>query len=132
MQQAADAAVPDGQAWAWNQALLDLGATVCVRRAPRCGDCPVAEHCAWRSAGWPVPDPADGTAGVSGVQSTFPGSDRQGRGRLVDALRTSEVVAGELAAAMGWPDDPGRAQRVADTLVADGLVATSDGAYRLA
>ena len=32
-QAAADAAVPPGGAWAWNQAMLDLGATVCRRRA---------------------------------------------------------------------------------------------------
>jgi A/G-specific adenine glycosylase len=131
-QHAADSAVPSGSAWAWNQALLDLGATVCVRRAPRCGGCPVADGCAWRSAGCPAPDPADGTAGVSGGQSPFAGSDRQGRGRLVAALRIRAVAADELAAAMGWPDDPCRAERVARTLLADGLVVTGDGAYRLA
>jgi hypothetical protein len=32
----------------------------------------------------------------------------------------------DLAAAAGWPDDPARAARVADTLVADGL-AVLDG-----
>ena len=29
----------------WNQALLDLGALVCKARAPKCGDCPVRNHC---------------------------------------------------------------------------------------
>ena len=29
----------------WNQALLDLGATVCTARAPRCLDCPILVHC---------------------------------------------------------------------------------------
>ena len=29
----------------YNQALMDLGATVCVPKSPRCGDCPVARHC---------------------------------------------------------------------------------------
>jgi DNA-binding IclR family transcriptional regulator len=34
---------------------------------------------------------------------------------------------------MGWPDDPARAERVARTLVADGLVErTRAGRYRLA
>jgi A/G-specific adenine glycosylase len=28
-----------------NQALMELGAVVCLPRAPRCGDCPVAMHC---------------------------------------------------------------------------------------
>ena len=29
----------------YNQALMDLGATVCTPKAPRCGDCPVSGHC---------------------------------------------------------------------------------------
>ena len=29
----------------YNQALMDLGATVCTPKSPRCGDCPVAGHC---------------------------------------------------------------------------------------
>ena len=87
MQEAADRAVPAGRAWAWNQAMLDLGATVCARRNPRCHDCPVSAACGWARAGHPDPDPADGSAGVSGGQSAFEGSDRQGRGRLVEALR---------------------------------------------
>jgi A/G-specific adenine glycosylase len=29
----------------WNQAMMELGATVCTPRAPRCGDCPVARGC---------------------------------------------------------------------------------------
>jgi A/G-specific adenine glycosylase len=123
----ADAAVPAGRAWAWGQAVFDLGARVCVRRQPRCGDCPVVHACAWALAGWPAPDPALGSAGVSGGQAAFAGSDRQGRGRLVDALRGGPVPWPEVPAAMGWPADPGRAARVAATLVADGL-AVDDGA----
>jgi len=117
VQAAADALVPAGQGWAWNQAMLDLGAGVCRARGPRCTECPVARTCAWR--GGPAPDPALGSAGVSGGQSRFEGSDRQGRGRLVDALRRGPVL--DLADAAGWPDDPDRAARVARTLVADGL-----------
>jgi A/G-specific adenine glycosylase len=131
-QAAADAHVPGGRAWAWNQAMLDLGASVCTRRSPRCGECPVAETCAWARAGWPLPDPADGSAGVSGGQSRFEGSDRQGRGRLVEALRAGAVAATDLPSAMGWPDDPARAERIAATLVVDGLVQADDRGYRLA
>ena len=89
----ADASVAPSAGWAWNQAMLDLGATVCVPRSPRCDECPVTEWCAWRGAGLPEPDPAVGSAGVSTGQSRFDGSDRQGRGRLVDALRTAPVAA---------------------------------------
>ena len=41
----AQEALPEGDAWAWNQALMDLGATVCVHRAPRCHACPVRGDC---------------------------------------------------------------------------------------
>lgn len=130
-QAAADAALPTGRAWAWNQAMLDLGAGVCVRRRPRCGECPVQARCAWLAAGAPPPDPADGSAGVSVAQPRFAGSDREGRGRLVAALRAGEVPDDELAQAMGWPDDPARALRVAARVVADGLAVHEDGRYRL-
>jgi A/G-specific adenine glycosylase len=131
-QAAADAAVPPGQAWAWNQAMLDLGAAICTRRSPRCDDCPVADRCTWARAGWPAPDPADGSAGTSRAQTRFEGSDRQGRGRLVEALRLEAVAARDLADVMGWPDDEPRAQRIAATLVADGLVVASGDRYELA
>jgi len=29
----------------WNQAVMELGATVCLPRGPRCGECPVRRHC---------------------------------------------------------------------------------------
>jgi len=128
VQARADAALPTGRAWAWNQAMLDLGATVCTSRQPRCGACPVRPGCAWRGDG---PDPAAGSSGVSGRQSTFAGSDRQGRGRLVDALRRRPVGRGELAGVMGWPDDAERAVRVAGTLVRDGLAVERGGTFEL-
>jgi len=37
--------VPPGRAGDWNQALMDLGATVCVARRPRCEPCPVRRAC---------------------------------------------------------------------------------------
>lgn len=41
-----------------NQALMELGATVCTPRAPRCGACPVAAWCAARAAGTQEERPA--------------------------------------------------------------------------
>lgn len=130
-QQLADEQVPLGRGWLWNQAVLDLGATVCVRRGPRCEDCPVRAVCRWVQTGSPAPDPADGSAGVSTPQSRFAGSDRQGRGRLVQALRTGPVAVERVADAAGWPDDPDRARRVADSLVGDGLAEYVDGQLAL-
>jgi A/G-specific adenine glycosylase len=40
------ALVPPARPADWNQALMDLGATICVARAPRCPVCPVRRVCA--------------------------------------------------------------------------------------
>jgi len=34
----------------WNQAVMELGALVCLAREPRCSECPIAAHCAARAA----------------------------------------------------------------------------------
>ena len=130
-QELADEQVPLGRGWAWNQAVLDLGATVCLRRQPRCTRCPIVDQCRWARFGFPAPDPATGSAGVSGGQSQFDGSDRQGRGRLVQALRTGPVELARLADAAGWPDDPERASRIADQLVGEGIAEFADGQLSL-
>lgn len=46
---AARALLPARDAGPWNEALMELGATVCLPRQPRCAACPVAAFC--RSAG---------------------------------------------------------------------------------
>jgi A/G-specific adenine glycosylase len=61
------------------QALMDLGATVCLARVPRCGVCPLAARCPSRGRRY---EPLR-------KQSPFEGSFRQRRG---DALRT--ILAG--------------------------------------
>ena len=127
----ADSLVPPGRGWAWGQAVFDLGALVCVRRSPRCDACPIVEDCAWARRGFPAPDPVEGSAGISGKQSAFDGSDRQGRGRLVDALRAGPVALADLPTVMGWPDDALRAGRVAETLVRDGLAVADADVLRL-
>jgi A/G-specific adenine glycosylase len=131
VQAAADALVPAGLGWTHNQAMLDLGAKVCTARHPACERCPTAAGCRWSAAGRPEPDPARRSAGVSGPQSRFAGSDRQGRGRLVAALIRGPVQEADLAEVMGWPADASRAARVAATVVADGLAVVADGVYQL-
>jgi A/G-specific adenine glycosylase len=125
-QAGADALVPPSDSWRWNQALMDLGALVCTRRNPDCAACPLEATCRYRQHGGPDP------AAPAGRQSRFAGSDRQGRGRLVAALRDGPVEPEALPAVMGWPDDPDRAQRVAATLLADGLAERlTDGSLAL-
>ncbi len=129
-QRTADTLVPVGEGWAWNQAIMELGALVC-RPNPDCERCPLAPDCSWWTAGRPEPDPAVGSAAVSKGQSRFVGSDRQGRGRLVEALRRGPVALADLAGVMGWPGDGDRAARVAATLVDDGLAVADGGDLRL-
>ena len=121
VQDAADTLVPSGEGWSWNQGMLDLGATICTKAVPKCAQCPVSTVCRWRSAAHGSGDPAIGSAGVSGSQTRFEGSDRQGRGRLVTALRKGLVSSSALASTMGWHTDALRATRVAATVVTDGL-----------
>lgn len=106
-----------GQSWLWNQSMIELGATHCRKRSPACGTCPVAAQCAWAGEG---PDPAAGSAGTGARQSRFEGSDRQGRGRLLDALRAGDLAADRAGEVTGW-DDPQRNAAVVAGLVADGL-----------
>ena len=123
LQRLADSLVPAGGAWRWNQALMEIGAVVCTARAPACGRCPLAGTCLWRRAADTTPDPAPAPS----RQTRFEGSDRQGRGRLVDALRSGPVPPSRLRAVCGWPEDPERARRVADGLVTDGLARRGRG-----
>jgi A/G-specific adenine glycosylase len=48
----AESLVPERRAGDFNQALMELGSTVCTPRGPGCPTCPVAEHCATQAHGW--------------------------------------------------------------------------------
>src|SRR6266481_3059309 len=41
----AERVLPEGNAYDWNQALMDLGATICTSNNPRCDTCPLQETC---------------------------------------------------------------------------------------
>lgn len=51
--QRAEALIPEGRASDFNQALMELGATLCTPRSPRCERCPWAAACAARARGAP-------------------------------------------------------------------------------
>ncbi len=84
------------------QALMDLGATVCLARVPRCDACPLAKGCPSRGRRY----------APLRKQSRFEGSFRQRRARTLRA-----ILSGER------PDD----EEAVAALARDGLVA-SDGA----
>jgi A/G-specific adenine glycosylase len=41
----AEAAIPPGRVWEFNQGLMDFGATICTARVPKCGACPMRAMC---------------------------------------------------------------------------------------
>jgi A/G-specific adenine glycosylase len=108
-----------------NAATMELGATVCTARAPRCGLCPLADRCAWRAAGYPD------TGDVRRKQAAYEGSDRQARGAVLKVLRQAaprSVVLDEVIA--DWPDAAQRERAIA-SVVADGLAQVRAGSLRL-
>ena len=116
----------DAEAATWNVAVMELGALVCTARAPRCGECPVADRCAWRLAGSPAHD------GPARRGQAWAGTDRQCRGTLLQVLRSADgPVPGELLRA-AWQQDDLQRDRCLDALVAEGLVEPLAGdRYRL-
>jgi A/G-specific adenine glycosylase len=47
----AEACTPESNVAVYTQAIMDLGATVCVRRRPLCADCPLEQGCSARRSG---------------------------------------------------------------------------------
>jgi A/G-specific adenine glycosylase len=106
-------------------ALMELGATICTPRAPRCVHCPVRESCGWRKAGYPT------YTGAVPRPQRFAGTDRQVRGLLMDVLRASTAPVEQSAMDLAWPEAVQRA-RALDGLVVDGLVdPLPDGRFAL-
>ncbi len=129
----ADSLLPAGRARDWNLAVMDFGSVVCRAKAPFCDRCPLgaSASCVWRASG-NAEDPARRSASWSARQAPFPGSDREARGRLVEAARRGPVRPGMIAAAAGLPEAPDRARRLALALVAEGmLVMTPDDGLAL-
>jgi A/G-specific adenine glycosylase len=91
------------------QALMDLGATICLARVPRCGACPLAAECPSRGRRY---EPLR-------RQSRFEGSFRQRRAGVLRAVAERPRRAAEL---------DGDAVR---SLARDGLVAVARGSVRL-
>ena len=118
---AMEAQLPIGPADArvFNAALMELGAVVCTARAPSCEACPIADRCAWRSAGYP---PYEGARRPT--QKRYEGSDRQVRGAVLAALRAREGALEVHELEQIWPDALQRA-RALDGLLLDGLVVGS-------
>ncbi len=91
------------------QALMDLGATVCLARVPRCASCPLVRGCASRGARY----------APARRQGTFEGSFRQRRGRVLRLVSERPRAVSSLDAA------------AVEALERDGLVEVRAGRVRL-
>jgi A/G-specific adenine glycosylase len=112
----AAALLPQDRAADWNQALMELGATVCTARAPACEGCPAL---ACRSRGRPRATPPRRARG----SERFEDSDRFVRGRIVAALAAGEELPDGFA--------PARLERALAGLARDGLVVREGALVRL-
>jgi A/G-specific adenine glycosylase len=82
--------VPRGRAHDWSSALMDLGATLCTARAPKCLLCPLREACAAAPINAAKLARLRAAAGARrSPQSALPyeRTTRYARGRIVDRLR---------------------------------------------
>jgi A/G-specific adenine glycosylase len=119
------------EGWAeLNQAVMELGATVCTAREARCGICPV-RACASRGK---AVAPARGRSGAAGADA---GSGGRGGRRTVRFEDTDRYARGRVLAAVAgrepWPAFLGaeRIERALDGLARDGLVVLEGGRPRL-
>ena len=104
---------PPGRAAQFNQATMELGATVCTARAPRCEVCPLAEWC----------DGPREAAAARRVSERFEDSNRWVRGRVVAALAAGEGVPRDVA--------PERLEPALQGLLRDGLIRRTATGYAL-
>jgi A/G-specific adenine glycosylase len=113
LQVVADATAATTQPGTWTHALMDLGATICRARAPRCGECPARAWCTYTTV-----------SPRMRRRSTvpFPSTTRWLRGRILDRLRAATGDAWvELDPPIG-SHDLAKVVAAATALAADGLV----------
>ena len=92
----------------WNQAAMELGASFCTARTPRCEGCPAAAWCPSRglvTTAAPVRREA---------RERFEDSDRWVRGRVIASLAAGDGLPTAIA--------PARLERAIAALERDGLV----------
>ena len=115
----------DDDAALWSASSMELGALICTARAPACGDCPVADLCAWRAAGFPP----DAHAPARRTQA-WAGTDRQVRGRVMALLRDAPGTVPRARIDLAWPE-PEQLARCLASLLDDGLIASHDDGFAL-
>jgi len=94
---------------AFNQALMDLGATVCTPRHPSCGRCPWQGHCAAYAAGNPADYPVKDAARELPFQVIGVGVVLNDEGLVLIDQRLNEGLLGGLWEFPGGKQEPGEA-----------------------
>jgi A/G-specific adenine glycosylase len=115
--------VPRGRGHDWNSAMMDLGATICTARAPKCAICPMESVCASAPLAPLVPKAAK----VQRLAIPFAQTARFARGRIIDRLR--ELPPGKRVSLLALHRElalPGRSAgdlaELVKALARDGLV----------
>jgi A/G-specific adenine glycosylase len=103
----AESLVPAGRAGDYNQALMDLGATLCAPRAPQCPVCPVRSLCQARRLGVQLERPVTRRRSPLPRRLAAAGVVHQ-RGRVLIVQRPSEKLLGGLWA---FPQCPHQGRR---------------------
>ena len=88
--------VPATQVAAYTQAIMDLGATLCTRARPRCGDCPVSESCLARMQGLQEQLPAKRPARSLPVKRTVFAMVQNDAGEILLQRRPESGIWGGL------------------------------------
>ena len=105
--------IPKKDPHLWAAATMELGAVICTSQSPKCGACPVAHVCTWRSLDYPKSD-------IVKRRQSWHGTDRQCRGTIVQALRENEVLTKSQITQL-W-DVPSQLEKALLTLLDDGLI----------
>lgn len=114
MQAVADASVPRDDSGGWTHAVMDIGATVCKPRNPRCEACPARPWCRYAAA-LPAPSAATLTTARTGAAAStratretaapFHTTNRWLRGRIMTRLRAEpEHAWASIEAPLGVHD----------------------------
>ena len=126
LQETADVLVPPDDPATWTHASMELGATVCLARDPRCDACPVAAWCV--SAGAVESPPRRSVSAEPAFESTT----RWLRGRIIERLRALQDGAWETLPAPIGAHDADAIESALAALQREGMVERrSDGAVRL-
>jgi A/G-specific adenine glycosylase len=110
--------IPTKNPHVWAAATMELGALICTAKKPKCGQCPLADQCIWRSLDYPISNQPKRT-------QSWHGTDRQCRGVIVQALRENPSLKKKEILQL-W-DVPSQVEKALLTLLEDGLVVEQKG-----